>query len=581
MHAIIFVRFQLFHPQGAAYVRASCDARKGRRGFGKAHAAYLKPTRRADANGVGGAGSSNNAAAAAAEDGMISGLPGAASCKGAWSFEMESRMVGGAIAWNSPLRIRHVASGKYLSVAQASGSASGLFGDSDDDADGDGDGIGAGDDDGEGGMDRDAEAKYNDGNYRDESGRGRRPRSISRAERAEREQWFLCELVDGRTLDGTHPAAVIAAARARFYLQTNEATTGRTLPRLDENASVAVRIEHRWEPLLEDSHPASDLDAAVASELATHIDDTKSDAQLPHIPSTSTEDCSGGVGGEGGGGTGGGSSDAGGGNGVSSGASSRSGGVSGRWKLAAAVAAQTPTSPTARGTPTPLPTPTPTKTATAQSLWLHDTGELKLKALGAANDELSRQLVFSTLRHTTDVFSLVPLDDQTDAHIDRVLSSISVAKLYTILISNSSEPLPGNHKQVFDELAMLLRIIRICAVPGAMADGSVGAGGNDDDVNDVEKWYKCAANMLPAEFAAMDAFTSYAASDHGQRLCRESKLMDACFDMTLAPYWRTFPEPPFLAGSIRREMQPICVISKFAYVALQVRRTLTGRRVSL
>ena len=71
---------QLLHPQGSAVVRASCDPLKPH------HAPYLKPQ------------------------------DGSSSCKGAWGFETETRMKGGVVMWDTPLRIRHLASGKYLAV---------------------------------------------------------------------------------------------------------------------------------------------------------------------------------------------------------------------------------------------------------------------------------------------------------------------------------------------------------------------------------------------------------------------------------------------------------------------------------
>ena len=36
--------------------------------------------------------------------------------KGVWAFEFKTRNAGGSIRWNTPLRIRHVPSGRYLAV---------------------------------------------------------------------------------------------------------------------------------------------------------------------------------------------------------------------------------------------------------------------------------------------------------------------------------------------------------------------------------------------------------------------------------------------------------------------------------
>ena len=36
--------------------------------------------------------------------------------KGVWAFEFKTRTAGGSIRWNTPLRIRHVPSGRYLAV---------------------------------------------------------------------------------------------------------------------------------------------------------------------------------------------------------------------------------------------------------------------------------------------------------------------------------------------------------------------------------------------------------------------------------------------------------------------------------
>ena len=341
--------FQIYHPQGVAFVRASCDPRKE---LQKAtHAPYLKPTKEESASGPGLAGSGKNA----------------------WSIELESRMSGGSISYNRPVRIRHILSGKYLSVDLASVPS---------------------------------------------------PRN---------EQWFQVQLVDAS--DDSHETS----SHMRFFLHSTEATAGADLPKPSTFAGVAIRIEHRLQP--------------------------------------------------------------------------------------------------------------------GSSLWLHDTGRLKEKE---PNIELSRTLVFSTMRHTTDVFTLTPLDPSVRGNLDRVASSVAVAKLYTILLSNPEEKLPPSPQDVYDELAMLQETINLCA-----------ARDHPFDSESKDVWYKRALKSLPAEFAQLPAFNGDR-DEVGQTLCREAKLMDAVWSMTMAPYHRGEGANPFSSDvKGRKEMQPIRAISKFAYVSLQ------------
>ena len=82
---------------------------------------------------------------------------------------------------------------------------------------------------------------------------------------------------------------------------------------------------------------------------------------------------------------------------------------------------------------------------------------------------------------------LLPLHPAIEHNLHRVVSSIAVAKLYTILLSNPEEDLPTSAKSVHDEMAMLQETINLCSThhhPFA------------EESKDL--WYKRAPLMLPA-----------------------------------------------------------------------------------
>ena len=199
-----------------------------------------------------------------------------------------------------------------------------------------------------------------------------------------------------------------------------------------------------------------------------------------------------------------------------------------------------------------------------ESLYLHDTGTPK--PLFSGSDDVTRmalhqslRLCFSDERHTADVFLVNPLENAESMQINQVLSAVPVAKLYAHMLEDKHEPLPLSN-EVLDEIDMLINTINDC-------NFGAGVQGRNKD------WVKESQHLLPSEFANL-----FKADPHekNQRLCRETKLMDAVLEMTLAPYNRFIlnqdadKRRPFAAGRTgKRVMAPVRTISKLAYVALQ------------
>ena len=187
-------------------------------------------------------------------------------------------------------------------------------------------------------------------------------------------------------------------------------------------------------------------------------------------------------------------------------------------------------------------------------LWLHDSDEPKKKG------SLTQRLVFSTVPHTSDVFIIMPPQLLTSQNLDKVLSCRALARRYARTLANSNEPLP-TLKSIQNELMMLLDAIALCGTHRGRARE------NDESL---ESKIQQALSTLPSAFAKLPSF-NFELDMNSQRLARESKLMDAIFEMCAAPYLRSFPSRPFtdaVRGG-RREMQPVRAISKFAFVALQ------------
>lgn len=201
-----------------------------------------------------------------------------------------------------------------------------------------------------------------------------------------------------------------------------------------------------------------------------------------------------------------------------------------------------------------------------RTCYLHDAGERKpaFVSSGGNGDERkenvgvrSSRIVFSTKRHTEDVFTLLQVDSVNTLRLDRILSCIPVAKLYTYLIESKSrlENLP-TAKDVEDEIQMLLTVIADCNARSRL-----------------ERWLEepdwvRRSLALPAEFARQ--FYDEA-QPLAQRFCRETKLIDAIFDVTVSPYTRFAPERPFSGTSLKGapETRALRAVQKLAYVALQ------------
>jgi hypothetical protein len=118
-------QFRLFHPEEGAFVSASGDADKGEvldaRKPSKQSRTRLLTTNAAN----GGTKGETTAAADSVVPAHIPYLknvsgevsnPANFSAKAVWRFENVDRTRSSTVKWHSPLRLRHVASGKYLSV---------------------------------------------------------------------------------------------------------------------------------------------------------------------------------------------------------------------------------------------------------------------------------------------------------------------------------------------------------------------------------------------------------------------------------------------------------------------------------
>ena len=152
--------------------------------------------------------------------------------------------------------------------------------------------------------------------------------------------------------------------------------------------------------------------------------------------------------------------------------------------------------------------------------------------------------MFSTMRHTTDVFTLTlwtRVSEGTSTAWPPLLLSPSCIRS----CSNPEEKLPPSPQDAYDELAMLQETINLCA-----------ARDHPFDSESKDVWYKRALKSLPAEFGSCQPQRRSRRS--GQTLCREAKLMDAVWSMTMAPYHRGEGANPFSSDvKGRKEMQPI------------------------
>jgi len=81
-----------------------------------------------------------------------------------------------------------------------------------------------------------------------------------------------------------------------------------------------------------------------------------------------------------------------------------------------------------------------------------------------------------------------------------------------------------------------------------------------------EDWIKIANSEAPAAFAKRFEGET---QPFAQKASKDMKLMDAVFDMCIAPYARTFPEVPWSEV----DMNGPKAIQKFVHVALQVRHS--------
>ena len=200
-----------------------------------------------------------------------------------------------------------------------------------------------------------------------------------------------------------------------------------------------------------------------------------------------------------------------------------------------------------------------------RACFLHDASERKPSFVDNGSDETrkdrvgirSGRIVFSTKRHTEDVYTLLQVDPVNTLRLDRIASCLPVAKLYTYLTESKSRmvELP-TAKDVEDEIQMLLTVIADCNKRSKLERWL-------DDTDWVRQTEK-----LPAEFAKLFVDD---AQPLAQRFCREIKLIDAIFEMTVAPYTREAPTRPFLGSSLKGvpEKRAMRAVQKLAYVSLQ------------
>ena len=118
------------------------------------------------------------------------------------------------------------------------------------------------------------------------------------------------------------------------------------------------------------------------------------------------------------------------------------------------------------------------------------------------------------MRHTADVFLVTPLDAQESMQITSILSCVPVAKLYTLILEDLSEPIPVAG-DITDEIAMLLNIITQC---NTLSGGvSAWAANTKMSVNGDTDWVKESNNLLPAAFSKLFVGDS---NEKTQRICR-------------------------------------------------------------
>lgn len=182
------------------------------------------------------------------------------------------------------------------------------------------------------------------------------------------------------------------------------------------------------------------------------------------------------------------------------------------------------------------------------NLYLHNADVPKPRV--GSTTYTSRMLVFSTMRSAQDALKIMPVSREETQLMFRAKAFIPVVMAYAERVADAKlGDIPSSEKLV-DTMNALLNIISF--------QGKAGG----KELQGVD-WIKKANSMLPSAFSALFEGET---SEISQRICRDLKLLDAVFAVSLAPYQR-FPNP--FNAKEKEAMAGCAGIQKLVHVALQ------------
>lgn len=138
----------------------------------------------------------------------------------------------------------------------------------------------------------------------------------------------------------------------------------------------------------------------------------------------------------------------------------------------------------------------------------------------------SRMIVFSTTRSAQDALKIMPVSYEESQLIFRVKSFIPIVMAYAERVADAKLWGIPSVEKLNDTMHVMLKII------------SFQSKSDSKELEGID-WIKKANSMLPSAFSALFEGET---SEISQRICRDLKLLDAVFAVSLAPYQR-FPNP--------------------------------------